>query len=512
MPTFLTKPDIQDGFEAGSFAPSDWEIIRQSNRQQVGDLDLPIPIPIRLYEPEKRKLEHVLKATRRLVNKQVGIIYSVFERDQFPDDPRFYQYISQATNKRYLTYDNIPSSNYGGGGVGLSREESLIAAIGEAVERYASGIYTKDSMVLTTYDDLAAAGIAATPPEDYARFFPDVYEQSPGVYKTYFDHAAPGWWEWGQSLVTGRPIMVPAMFVHVPFSFNGDAPKLLNGRNAFWDYSVSTGMASHSSLPEALLRGIYETVERDAIMLTWLDNLPATGLHLEGATDPELVEILKNIPFGRENWYVVDITLDIGITTCFAVYISPDGRKPYSTVGAASDLNPQKAAARALKELVLGFYAMVDYCAGPLPQTEHKDLLAGDYAKCKDLHEHFYLYAGRDLRDEMAFIAHRPARWVNIEDLPDRTTGTVLGDLETAVAAVAKVGLDVIALDLTTPDIAATGFHLGRVVIPGAQPLDPNHNHLHLDSRRLREMPRRLGLRDRDMEVADYNKLPHPFP
>jgi ribosomal protein S12 methylthiotransferase accessory factor len=509
MPESFNFGATEAEIECGSFGPDDWAEIRANPRQRTGRLDLPVPEPLRLYEPKQRNLDYVLHGAKRLYSRHCGVLAGALERDLFPDDPLCFTYNVEPCDSKYLNYDTHSVGRRNGNAAGLTRNEAVIAAIGEVVERYAGGIYTRDNLALVSYDQLEQAGVKATPPEAYAMYQEVAYERDPALRGGKFTRQAYGWWQWGQSLVTGEAVMVPAAYAQLPFGLNSATP----AGPSFRDYSVSTGLASHSTLEEALLRGLYEVVERDAVMLTWHNRLPATGLRLEGATDPELLAVLDRIPFHRERWFLTDITLDIGISTCFGVYLSPDGGlKPYSVVAAATDLNPQKAAARCLKELILGYTAMTDYTLKPPRSADEKAMLAGDYSKCNSLHLHFMLFAARDLRSEMAFLADKPARRANIEDLPNRATGTVLGDLQSATAEVARRGLDVIALDLTTSDIAEAGFRLGRVIVPGAQPLDPDHNARHLNSRRLREIKRRLGLAERDMTEADYNPVPHPFP
>jgi ribosomal protein S12 methylthiotransferase accessory factor len=77
---------------------------------------------------------------------------------------------------------------------------------------------------------------------------------------------------------------------------------------------------------------------------------------------------------------------------------------------------------------------------------------------------------------------------------------------------VATRGLDVIAVDLTTPDIDDVGFKVVRAVIPGLQPLDIDHRHRHLGGRRLAEVPWRMGLANAPVGEDAFNPHPHPFP
>ena len=75
----------------------------------------------------------------------------------------------------------------------------------------------------------------------------------------------------------------------------------------------------------------------------------------------------------------------------------------------------------------------------------------------------------------------------------------------------AKAGYDAFAVDLTTIDVDDLGFKVVRVVIPGFQPLDINHNHRHLGGHRLQQIADRFGRTECPLHEM-LNPLPHPFP
>jgi ribosomal protein S12 methylthiotransferase accessory factor len=79
------------------------------------------------------------------------------------------------------------------------------------------------------------------------------------------------------------------------------------------------------------------------------------------------------------------------------------------------------------------------------------------------------------------------------------------------VERVRRAGLDVIACDLTTPDVAELGLSVVRVVVPGLHPLFMGHSNRVLGGTRLYAVPSRLGLRGLAPGQAD-NPYPHPFP
>ncbi|TIX47844.1 MAG: hypothetical protein E5V26_01810 [Mesorhizobium sp.] len=73
------------------------------------------------------------------------------------------------------------------------------------------------------------------------------------------------------------------------------------------------------------------------------------------------------------------------------------------------------------------------------------------------------------------------------------------------VERIARAGLEVVVVDVTSPDISECGLHVFRAIIPGAQPLYFGSG-LH-----------RISVRATSAEYADraskqINLHPHPFP
>jgi ribosomal protein S12 methylthiotransferase accessory factor len=86
-------------------------------------------------------------------------------------------------------------------------------------------------------------------------------------------------------------------------------------------------------------------------------------------------------------------------------------------------------------------------------------------------------------------------------------------DVAACVEAVAKAGFDVVVVDQTMPEQRGLGFHTAGVIVPGLLPIDfgwRRQRARHLP--RTRTALREAGLLDRDLDPADLNPAPHPFP
>src|SRR5262249_36338802 len=110
-------------------------------------------------------------------------------------------------------------------------------------------------------------------PREFPLYAEEQYAQR-GFRLTKFDPAQTIEWVWGVRIADSGPILVPRDLVFG----RHDGPKLYRAN--------SNGAACHSSFHYAVLGGIYETVERDALMVAWMNRLslpvlgpPDTGFH-----------------------------------------------------------------------------------------------------------------------------------------------------------------------------------------------------------------------------------------
>ena len=74
-----------------------------------------------------------------------------------------------------------------------------------------------------------------------------------------------------------------------------------------------------------------------------------------------------------------------------------------------------------------------------------------------------------------------------------------------------KSKFDVIEIDLTTSDVKSLGYIVRKIMIPGLQPLNSNHNFCFLDKRRMNNVFKYLKGKRIKYDKA-LNLFPHPFP
>lgn len=139
------------------------------------------------------------------------------------------------------------------GGVARRERDARLAAIGETVERAASGLVQLP--MRPRHDIPPDERIDA---EDFALFTPDQRAQPGFPHGSIYDPDCP--YVEVFSLVDNSPVWVPQPFVSLQDPHRTGVPN-------------SSGLAAGPDPHAALLRGVQELIERDALMTTWLHGL-----------------------------------------------------------------------------------------------------------------------------------------------------------------------------------------------------------------------------------------------
>lgn len=151
------------------------------------------------------------------------------------------------------------------GGAGFTHADALNSGVGESVERYCAGVYRSEDLQLSSWNDLTAEAVE---PERFARLSPEQLAGSPNGFVP-FEAATPVRWTPARRWRDGATVLVPASQVYLPYRrVRGEAPI---------GQSISTGQAAAPTLTGAVLGGLREVIERDALAVSWMHRLPPLG-------------------------------------------------------------------------------------------------------------------------------------------------------------------------------------------------------------------------------------------
>ncbi|MFD1151039.1 TOMM precursor leader peptide-binding protein [Saccharothrix hoggarensis] len=365
------------------------------------------------------------------------------------------------------------------GGKGVSPLDAEVGALCEAVERFSAN-YQGDEM--TVRGSLRSLGDNALHPNSTMLYSDRQYEERVRWNQRHaafqhvtepFDEDAEVDWTPLWSLTEQRHRLLPTGMLYF------GVPEAVAGRSVRAD---SNGNAAGCSIEDAVLQGLLELVERDAVALWWYNRLRVPGVDLTAFGDPWVEEMPDQYArLGRELW-ALDLTTDLGVPVVVALSRVVGGPREDVLFGFGAHLDPRVALRRAVTELNQLLPAVLH---GP-PAFDDPDATAWMRNATVENQPYLWPASGHPPR--------RPADFAHVRR-PD-----VRDDVLALVDVLRRHDLDTLVLDQTRPDI---GMPVVKVVVPGLR-----HFWARFAPGRLFDVPVRMGLLDRPTAYEDLNPFP----
>ena len=347
-----------------------------------------------------------------------------------------------------------------------SPDAACLAAAGEAVERYCGNL-VPSGLRRASFDELTAAGLSAVDPDDLALFSPDQYATR-GFPFVPFTRGLPVLWTEGRSLLDGRAVWVPASLVWVTFFTGG--PTRNEPKTHATPYA---GIAAGPSPSWAETAALFELIERDAMTLAWHGGLSLPRI----VVPPHLKAKMEASSLSLE---VHHFPSDFGVPVIGA--LAHDRKRDLIALGLAARANPVdamfKAAAEAAQLIVTS--RILDDPESPYMQQVAAGAPGLGVKPWRRDRAYRALYR-RDWRDVWDLLCQLqlyqdPAMREPLEDRLSSSVGLSLDALplleaedarNQLIRRLASRGFEPVAVDVTTPDVAAVGQCVVRVVAAG---------------------------------------------
>lgn len=372
----------------------------------------------------------------------------------------------------------------GGSGADADVEMAWLRAVMEGAERYATFAYAENEFMVASGNEL---GRGALDLDTVPRCSPREYA-NPKCPFVAPDKSQPIRWVRGWSLMDRCERFVPAVMTHLYFRPSSE--------ENFWQM-ISTGVAAHVTLTDALNSAICEVIERDAIALTWLARLQLPRIGVPKIPPPELAPNLERLRRSPLQHHCFDATTDLGIPCVYAVQ-TLDGHPHLSQyVNCATEFEPGLAYAKTIREAAP---ARTVFENG-LP---HPDDIA-DFTALEDGAS----YMGKPAQREAFGFLLDSSRRRSLADVGLRAPQGGEARLRFLLERLRTIGTDVIAVDLTTRDLREAGVWVVRVVIPGLMPMTSIQRARFLGHPRLYDYTKAAGFGT--LTEANINPLPQPF-
>lgn len=379
-----------------------------------------------------------------------------------------------ARGPKRLPSGRKPGFDIIGMGVSDHPDDAWLKAVVEAVERYCFAWPHDPALIQRrSYKDVEEWAI---PLELFRPFTEEQYRRTTRSLR-FPGPSDPIDWAWAYSLTRDCFALVPAVLAYATVGFRPP--------NNFVACGSSTGLACHISVEAALLAGLLEVVERDAIMLYWLNRRSPRRVMVDDAAGDGVARLLRDhFRLPDFEFVLLDITGDSGIPTIGCRSVSANPGRPASAFGAASRPEPVSCARKALFEaaqVLCGLHGLGCDGGTSIPETAVLDIV-----------DHARFYAGTASADRIEFLTTSEEH-VLLGDLPGCGGDSVSEELRECVDRLAKIGLEVLAVDLTPADVGRCGLRTVKVIVPGMIDINADAALPQLGPARVRQVPPALG-------------------
>jgi len=233
----------------------------------------------------------------------------------------------------------------------------------------------------------------------------------------------PMQWVWGTNITTDKKVLIPFSWFFAINEFNGPS--------------------AGNTLEEAALQGICEIVERHVCSVINNKKSPTPRISTEALKDEVAISLVEKFKEHDIELYLNDFSLDTGICTVGALAIDrstfPEKSEIIYTAGTTPD--PEKALIRAVTEIAQlagDFNSGSNYVASGLPKPLSMD--------------------------EVKYLTDSEKN-IDADSMPNLSANNIRTEVERCVAAMGNIGMDVLMVDVTHPDLGIPALY---TIIPGA--------------------------------------------
>lgn len=362
---------------------------------------------------------------------------------------------------------------YGSGLSFFSKKNALIRCLGEAVERLSLYCFRQNDFLISHYDEIKAPALD-----------PSLLIDDKSVQKKTFS------WIEGYDYFNAQKCMIPSQLVYLNYKRIKDEPRL--------SVPISTGAAGGFEFESTLSRAIYEVVERDAFMTTYLNKIPSKQIEIKSIKNKHISIICSKAERYALEIHVFDITNDLKIPTYLTLLIDKTGIGPAVSVGLKSGLHQISSIVGSIEESFLSrsWIRFQLFKKGTIKKNELNKPIQTFLERGE------YWYNQKNI-DHLNFLLH--SKCVPFQDVKTNSKN-MREELKMITEALKDLGFPIYYASLSLEDFKDIHYQTLKVIIPGLQPLYLDENHRFINSARLEQVARFFNVK-----YKGINDIPHPF-
>jgi ribosomal protein S12 methylthiotransferase accessory factor len=409
------------------------------------------------------------------------------------DEPRLTVRVSQLgdISQVWAHGGNSPARRHSpvsvdGIGTDLADEQTLLPSLAEGLERYCTSIFCSEQFVVASAEELGNSALdLSTIPVCSRKEL-----AHPRCPLTAPDKKSPIRWVQAVSLLDGRLTYVPAVMVYLHAGCTTPSERIC--------IPITTGCGAHTSYERALLAAILEVIERDALSLLWLQELPLPRIEVDQRSTQLAAYWDRYERASADLEYVFfDATTDLGVPTVYSVQLSRANRRVMTLVSCSTALDPYEAVAKVMRDMAS--------CRIPFRQSRQ---VPANWDNFTDLFHGAAYMARVEQAGAFDFLLKSPNRR-SLSAMPSLEMGDAKVNLRELLRCFRQKQLDIYAVELSTDEALRVGFRVVRVIIPALQPFSFYYRARYLGHPRVYDAPRQMGYPVRAEE--QLNQWPQPF-
>lgn len=417
--------------------------------------------------------------------QDAGVITSYHPNFGYADEPLRHNWTVRCAT---------PDQHMAGGMSATSDEDALVSALAESLERF---IWFSDDSFLNNAERMSIAEIArlGRPFLSPASFSGFSDEQRASSKRLKIDEDSQFIWVNASSVLNNKEILAPAQI-------------FLSGRGGqFKDEPIirtpiTTGLATWPTKSGAMLRGMLEIIERDAYMITWLNQLRLPRLNLqEIARDRAgLANLIDRChQYGLQPRVIRMVTDAPTYAVCASVE-DIHNNTPTVTIGLKAHYDLGRAVEGALLEALRMRQTIRRRLDSDGPWDNSKNAEHINHLE----RAHYWSQPGLDKKLRFLFGETNidNEHFVKITDSNDDE------HLENLSSWARSRNYEVATLSLGKSRFNVSPWQVEMVTIPELQPMHQNEHYRYLSGDRLTEVPKMFGFQPLSKPYTDE---PHPF-
>ena len=400
--------------------------------------------------------------------------------ESYCDEPYLEQYVSTLKIN-----NNIES----GTGVSFNNKTALYKSVYESIER--SCLYLDNNQKKQfIYSSINKLNKDYLNPMDIKCFSNNQIDNNPNQLKILKNNKFL--WINGKDLYKNKNVLIPIQLV---FLVNNKKEKIIQ-------QPMSTGAACGINLNDAILKGIFEVIERDAFMIHYLTK--TCGELIDFSMNKRLIKIQKYFQKYNLELYLINLCTDLGIYTVLSLIIDRTGLGTPLSAGMKTGLDPYKCAISAIEEACMG----ISFSRNDLIKKMKNPKVNSNI---NSMHQRSLYWSDiKKLKYIDPWIKNK--RKIKFNKMRNLSTKNIDKDLNFVTNILKLNKYDIYYVNIKKDLFSKFGnFEVIKVIIPSLQSLYLHESYKCLGNNRIYEVPVKLGYYNKPLREGQLNQIPHFF-